>query len=247
VVITTSTHSTAATKAASVANSAGPKNMLSDGILLEGSGGTITAVPTAAIPAKGKPTPTDESTLSSTANIVEYVDLQCPVCQAFEGANLTQVTKWVAAGKATLEIHPIAFLDQSSQGTRYSSRADNAMACVANFDPNAFLPAMKAMYIAQPAEGSSGLPNSKILQILASAGASSSSITKCVNNETFGQWVTATTTSVENGSFAGVAKSPMQFPGTPTVFVNGSFYQGSIDDAKAFASFVEQTKPGTTD
>src|SRR6478735_4333503 len=41
-----------------VQTDAGPKNMASDGILLEGVDGAMVPVETAAIPAKGEPTPT---------------------------------------------------------------------------------------------------------------------------------------------------------------------------------------------
>jgi protein-disulfide isomerase len=227
------------------ASAAGPRNMRSDGILFHGADGKVTAVQTAAIKKGGKPVATDTTTLTKTANIVEYVDLQCPYCQEFVGTNLAQEDSWVAAGKATLEIHPIAFLDASSEGTRYSSRAANAVACVANFDPDDTLAVVKTLYENQPAEQTSGLTNSKILSLLGDAGAGSSKITGCVNGESFKSWVTAATARVENGTFVGVATVPEAFPGTPTVFVDGAPYSGSLTDAAAFASFVNSKKPGT--
>ena len=229
----------------SAASAAGPKNMLSDGILFHGVNGKATAVETAAIKKGGKPVATDTKKLTDTANIVEYIDLQCPYCQEFVEHNLAQEDKWVAEGKATLEIHPIAFLDASSEGTKYSSRAANAVACVANFDPNDFLAVIKTMYQNQPAEETSGLPNSKILSLLSGAGASSKQITGCVNGDSFSSWVTSTTSRVENGTFVGVATTPVAFPGTPTVFVNGARYTGTLTDASTFKAFVNKQKPGT--
>jgi hypothetical protein len=67
---------------------------------------------------------------------------------------------------------------------------------------------------------------------------SSSSITKCVDNETYRDWVTATTAAEVNGTFAHVATKPTTFVGTPTVFVNGAQYTGSVTDAAAFTAFV---------
>lgn len=245
-IVLNNNHAAAKTAAHATASTAGPKNMLSDGILLTGSKGNIVATRTAAIPAHGQPVPTDTSKLSSTANIVEYIDYQCPYCLQFEETNLNDVAKWVGAGKATLELHPIAFLDASSDGTRYSSRADNAAACVANFDPDEYLYAAAALYSNQPAEGSNGLTNKQIISVLSSAQISSTDITNCVNQETFKSWVTASTARVMNGTFTGVAVKPSKFQGTPTVFVDGVQYPGSITDAAAFTAFVEKQKPGAT-
>jgi protein-disulfide isomerase len=226
----------AAVKAAS-STSYGPKNMISDGLLSKGSNGKIVAVKTAAIKPKGKPVPTDQSKLTGTANIVEYIDFQCPYCEQFETTNLDAIDKWVAAGKATVEIHPIAFLDSSSQGKRYSSRAANASACVANFDPNDFLPVVKALYKNQPAEGTTGLTNAKIDTILAGAGASSTKVAACVNGESFKSWVTASTARATQDVFKGQVS-------TPTVFVNGAQYPGVLTDPATFAAFVNQQVPG---
>ena len=244
VVVVNSIHTEKVAAASAPAAAAGPRNMRSDGILI--SGAALTATRTAGIPAKGKPIATDESKRGSTANIVEYIDYQCPACLAFEETNLGNVAKWVQSGKATLELHPIAFLDRSSEGTRYSSRADNAAACVANYEPDRYIYVAAALYQNQPAEGTSGLTNAKILTVLKSAGASSSAITTCVDKEQFKAWVTASTARVMVGTFAGVALTPSTFQGTPTVFVNGVQYPGSITDAAVFTAFVEKQKPGTT-
>jgi protein-disulfide isomerase len=156
-----------------------PKNMASYGVLMTGKDGNILTVRTPAVKI-GHPVPTDASKHAGTVNIVEYIDYQCPICLEFEKANLNNTAALVASGKATLEIHPVSFLDRSSEGTRYSSRAYNAAACVANYDPDEFLNATAALYEFQPAEGSTGLTNAQILKVLSSADVSGSAITKCV-------------------------------------------------------------------
>jgi protein-disulfide isomerase len=231
VVYFAASHTAAAIRSATTASVGGPKNMLSGGILMTGKDGTITAVRTPGVAVHGTPVPTDVTKHASTVNIVEFIDYGCPYCNQFESTNADQISKLVGEGKATVEIHPLAFLDANFAGTRYSSRADNAVSCVANYEPDKFLAATKALYANQPPEGSPGLSNAEIVSILRGAGATDSAISTCVVREQFRSWVTASTNFAIKSVFDGQAS-------TPTVFVNGKQYAGSITDPKAFASFI---------
>lgn len=234
------------------AKAGGPKNMISDGILFHGVSGTATPVETAAIKKGGKPVATDQSKYKGKANIVEYIDLQCPYCNEFETTNLAAVEKWVAAGKATVEIHPITILDQPTDD--YSSRAGSAMACVANYEPNEFLSVLATMYKDQPAEDNGGLTNSQIATNVASGGATSSKVRACINGVSFKSWITAATSRAEADVYA---KHPSDFPNgnasTPAIFVNGQYYSGVpasspdwLTSASEFSTFVDSVVPGTT-
>jgi protein-disulfide isomerase len=220
----------------------GPKNMLSDGILFHGVSGKATPVETAAIKSNAKPVKTDLSKYKGKANIVEYIDLQCPYCQEFIETNLAAEDKWVADGKATLEIHPISFLGSATN--TYSSRAANAVACVANYDSGDMLAVLKTMYLDQPPEDSTGLTNAQIISMLSSAGASGSKIAGCINGDSFKSWVTAATSRANIDVFHGTAAVPKY--STPTVYVNGEQYSGSLTDAPTFAAFVDAQQAGTT-
>lgn len=217
--------------------SPGPKNMLSDGILI--SGPNLQAVKTAALTAGAKPVVTDTSKLTKKANIVTYIDYQCPYCDQFETTNSAQMQTWIKAGEATLEIHPISILDNSSLGSRYSTRAANAAACVANYDPNNFFAVNSALFASQPAEQTTGLTDAKILAVLKTAGSSSGDITSCVTSEKFSAWVAAASTRVTSATSLPNSKTG-KFNGTPTVLVNGAQYAGSLTDANAFGAFVTQ-------
>lgn len=225
------------TSAPAPQTAAGPKNMISDGILFTGSGGTITPTATAAIKAKGTPTPTVQKS-DGLAHFVTYVDFACPVCQTFEATNSAQIQQMVAQGKATLEVHPIAILDRSSLGARYSSRANNAAGCVANFAPDSFLAVMGEMYKEQPAEQTTGLTNSQIVKVVHTAGLNNSDVDKCINGETYKSWMAAATQRALSGPLPNTSVASVQ--GTPTVLVNGQQYSGSFSDASAFQSFVKQ-------
>jgi hypothetical protein len=58
-----------------------------------------------------------------------------------------------------------------------------------------------------------------------------------VNGESFKSWVTSSTARATQDVFQGQVS-------TPTVFVNGQQYPGSLTDASAFAAFVNQQVPG---
>ena len=88
-----------------------------------------------------------------------YIDFMCPVCNQFEQLYGEAIDGLVDDGTITLNIHPISILDRASQGTEYSTRAANAMYCVAAADADASVPFMQAMFANQPAEGSTGLTN----------------------------------------------------------------------------------------
>jgi protein-disulfide isomerase len=219
---------------------AGPLNMRSDGIII---GKDLKAVRTSAIPANGKPVATVRDKKSSVVSIRIYLDYFCPVCNAFETANKAQITGWLKKGAATIEIHPISFLDRSSLGTRYSSRAANAGACVANYAPDDYWAFTEEMYVKQPTEDTVGLSNAQIIAVMNAAKVHDmGEISDCVNKEKFKAWVTAATTRAENGPLPD--SSVKTVTGTPTVIVDGVEYpitSANVSSASAFAAFVEQT------
>ena len=226
------------TSAPAPQTAAGPANMISDGILLTGSGGTMVATPTAAIKAKGTPTPTVYKK-DGVAHIVTYVDFTCPACQSFEATNDQTIKSLVDQGTATLEVHPIAILDSHyTVGSLYSTRANNVAACVANFAPDSFYPVMEAMYVGQGTEGTAGLSNSQMVSLVHGAGLTNTDVDKCINGVSFKPWVTAATTRATTGPLPNTSLPSVS--GTPTVLVNGQQYNGSLTDSTAFTTFIKQ-------
>ncbi|GAB2830268.1 DsbA family protein [Microbacterium insulae] len=147
-----------------------------------------------------------------------YIDFMCPVCNQFEEVYGGEISSLVDDGSITLAIHPISILDSRSQGTDFSTRAANAMYCVAVADAEASLPFMNAMFANQPQEGTPGLTDEEILQIAESAGVTG--IESCVNDGVYADYVTAMTedTPVQPGA-NGI--------GTPTITVNGEVISNS--------------------
>ena len=217
-----------------VSASAGPANMLSDGLVLNAQGPVLTD----GIPAGGEPVATTPDTASGAVNIAVYVDYLCPYCGQFEVTNGAYLQQLVQNG-ATLEMHPIAFLTNNSAGTRYSERAANAFACVANTEPAVAFAFNSLLFANQPAEGSTGLTDSQLKDYVKQAGASeTATIDRCIDDKQFKNWVQAATERALNNP---IPNSDLdKLTGTPTVLVNGQKYAGSLTDPNEFKAFVVQ-------
>ncbi len=219
----------------------GPNNMLSDGIRI---GQNFQAVLTPGVQPGGSPVASPTASASSVIDIRMYVDYQCPHCKEFEAANVSQLSTWLHSGAATVEIHPIAILNNSSQGNQYSTRAANAAACVANYSPNSFWAYNELLYANQPAENSPGRTDAQLVALTVKAKVSSAaSIAACITGTKFKTWVNAATIRALQGPIPNSNVAKVQ--GTPTVIVNGQLYPGSLTDPNAFASFVFQAEGKT--
>jgi protein-disulfide isomerase len=214
----------------------GPLNMASDGIQI---GEGFVAKSTPALEAGEQPVPNERDESGEIIDIQIFVDYQCPVCKAFELANGDYLDGLIENGGATVEIHPISFLDNQSLGQKYSSRAANAAACVANFSPNQYWDFNRSLFDNQPAEGTPGLSDDEIIALAEGAGVDQlEEVSTCIKEQSFKPWVASATAR----AFAGpIPNSDVaQVKGTPTVIVNGQKYEGPVDDPATFAAFVVQ-------
>jgi protein-disulfide isomerase len=219
----------------------GPLNMASDGIVLSGDGTTVSAVTTDATPADGSPTPSAAGT-AEKPSIVVYLDYMCPFCGQFDTTNAEQLETWVTQGAADLEIHPLGFLDNASLGSKYSTRAANALACVANYQPDAALDVNTALFAQQPAENTTGLTDDELVTLVEGAGVDDPAVASCVTGGEFTDWVASATERALNDPLPNSDLAAVS--ATPTVLVNGQQYQGSPTDAAAFAQFVDEVVAG---
>ena len=219
----------------------GPLNMASDGIVLSGDGTTVSATTTDAVPADGEPTASAAGT-AEKPSIVVYLDYMCPYCGQFDTANAEQLQSWVSQGSVDLEIHPLGFLDNASLGTKYSTRSANALACVANYQPDTALDVNTALFAQQPTENTTGLTNDELVTLVQGAGADDPAVASCIGDGEFTDWVASATERALNDPLPNSDLAAVS--ATPTVLVNGQQYQGSPTDAAAFAQFVDEVVAG---
>ncbi|PDQ35449.1 MAG: hypothetical protein B5766_05855 [Candidatus Lumbricidophila eiseniae] len=234
----TTSPGTAEPKNAASPNAAGPKNMASDGIVLTGNSGTIVATRTDAIPTGGAPTATARNTSSTTAQIVTYVDYLCAYCGQFDKTNSDLLQSLVSSGAATLEIHPIAILDQASSGTNYSQRAASAAGCVAEAAPDRFFAFSTALFAQQPSEYSTGLTDAQLTDLAAESGAEN--VADCITSHRFARWVVDATQRAINGPLPN--SNIPRLRGTPTIIVNGKQYTGPLNSVTQFKAYIDQVR-----
>ncbi|GAA0796950.1 DsbA family protein [Spirilliplanes yamanashiensis] len=137
-----------------------------------------------------------------------YADFMCPACNQFEQQTGPTVDQLAAEGKITVTYHPIAILDRFSNGTQYSTRAAAASAAAA--EGGKFVPYLKALYAQQPAEGTDGLSDDRLVEIGRSVGLGDE-FAATVKDGTYRGWAKRTTD----------AASERGVTGTPTIYVAG--------------------------
>lgn len=192
----------------------------------------------AAHPLDAEPADQPSQPSATTADVRIWLDLQCPGCQAFEDQEHEYLADLVASGAATVEYHPIAILDRFSQGTRYSTRAASALACVADLSPDAVAAATTALFEAQPAENTTGLTDAEIMTVLRGVDGleHAPQVGECLTAGTFEPWVEAATDRATSGPLDGVDAE--KITGTPTVFVNGQQWDPAAGDFREFLTGV---------
>jgi protein-disulfide isomerase len=174
-------------------------------------------------------------TASAPVTVEIYLDYMCPACGKFEKANAAELDRLIQAGTIKLELRPMNFLDNQSKGTKYSTRAANAVATTADQAPDAVWALSKALYASQPEEGTSGLTDQQIADLATTAGIAPK-VVDAFKDRTFDTWVTA---SNDAAFKAGVQ-------GTPTIKINGAKFEGDVYTAGPLTQAIEQAAGGTS-
>ncbi|MCE1173888.1 MAG: DsbA family protein [Propionibacteriales bacterium] len=157
-----------------------------------------------------------------------FQDYMCPYCGDFDRANASDLATLAASGTVQLRLHPMNFLDDASKGTKYSTRAANALVTVFKAEPDKALAFNTALYAIQPAENTPGLTDAQIAQQAKAAGVSDATI--------------ATFTQLSNVDFVNNTTQAAFADGvtsTPTVLINGTQFTGNLYTAGPLRQAVE--------
>lgn len=157
-------------------------------------------IPAGVLPAKeGEP-----------VKVVVYVDPNCTHCADFDKSYGPLLEARVQDGLIDLEMRTVAFLDRASP-TNYSSRAANAMSCVADWAPEKYLPFSGALFSATAAGGEQA--NKDLVALAEEFGVPNAG--ECITEGTFRPYVKFTTASAEAHGITA----------TPSVFINGAAWE----------------------
>jgi len=148
-----------------------------------------------------------------------YFDFMCPYCALFESSQAATLDDLRSQGIVDVYYHPLAYLDEASSGTKYSTRAASAAALVAQDSPESFVGFVQQLMANQPAEGSEGLSDEQIQSLASAAGVPDPVVARIPDHE-FASWVRG---SSEEANKAGVRY-------TPTLGFNGDI-QDPTDSA----------------
>lgn len=160
-------------------------------------------------------------------DVAVYFDFLCPHCQQFELLYGPDLASAVEDGSITLDLHPVAIMDRTSQ-TQFSTRSANAMFCIAEDSPEAVLPFMQDVFTVTVAGGE--LTDEELAERASKAGAGD--IADCLADGTFEKYVAERSTEIPEDASGNRA--------TPTVVVNGERIDLTGDvNADIFARFAQ--------
>lgn len=217
-----------------------PGNMATGGIVFSGD---MEPEPSDAPESGSFPQPAGVDRQNGPVDIHLYVDYRCPVCAVFEAANGEALEEAVTGGGATLEVHPLTFLDRVDEQDRYSSRAAGAVACVVDGQPEDAWDAHRHLLLAdvQPSETDPGLPNDRLADELERAtGGLSGETRSCIEEERFVPFAQALDSWTFGTPVPNAEDPELQVEGTPFAVVGGVPYEGSVQDEEAFRAFLEE-------
>jgi protein-disulfide isomerase len=168
---------------------------------------------------------------SAPVTVDIYQDFMCPYCGQFDRAQSADLKSLVDAGTVKVVFHVMNFLDSSSNGAKYSTRAADAFVTVAMQQPSAALAFDTALYADQPAEGSSGLTDAQIADRARTAGVSDSVIATFANQPNLDFVTKSNQAAFDEG-----------IQSTPTVKINGTVFKGDLYTAGTLKSAVQAAK-----
>lgn len=167
---------------------------------------------------------------SGSTTIEVVVDPQCDYCNRFFEANGDALVELADTGEATVEYRIVSFHDAPENGFG-SSYATNALACVADSEPDAFRE-MLAAVLAGP-DGDAWTPDS----LKAAATAAGASVDTCIDEGEFLYWTMDSTRTVTQDGLP----SGDNLGGVPYIAIDGVPYANDVSDAEAFADAVANT------
>lgn len=150
--------------------------------------------------------------VSEGAPVVDlYLDYLCTHCANFEAINGGVLDELAAAGEATVNYHPVAFIG----GSDFNIRAANALAVVATESPEHFGEFNTQLFAAQGEGGATPLSNDQIADVAREVGVPEE-VVETFPDGRYNDWVQGVTEQAQRD----------EIRGTPTVLIDGEEFRG---------------------
>ncbi len=149
-----------------------------------------------------------------------FTDLSCPYCRMLEEATGDVLSEAVAAGTATLTIHPLNFVSaKHGDDTAWSTRAANALAAALDAGQGDRIPAFYALLQENQTttDGTTHPSDADILALAQQAGITAD-LSDAVASQRFGAWVQASNDHWLGSTIAGTEKV---VSGVPVLVIGG--------------------------
>lgn len=208
----------------------GPAN-LADAIAFDADG-VVTADP---VPADGEPA--EPAPASAPHDVLVVIDPVCEYCDRLLSASGELLTELADSGEARVAYLPVSLGDAIDNGYG-STLGANALACVADREPEAFRPfltALLAQLQQQPFE------TGEVAALAAEhvSDGADAEVGECVESAQFAWAVRQSTVRAIESPLQGV--EPLR--GVPTVIVDGVTFAGDVSDPDALAAFIAAPAP----
>ncbi len=152
--------------------------------------------------------------------VTVYSDPICPWCAVFEEVATPVLDEMRLAGDVVIDHRFVGNLDEYSSGTRYSTRAAQAIYTVAQEAPGSVTAFIEAIFAAQPAEGTAGLSDEQIQDVAREAGVPDAAV-EAIAEGRFAWWVGEVTEAARDAHDGRL--------GTPSVWLDGEQLDPSVD------------------
>ena len=160
---------------------------------------------------------------ADNSDIIIYADANCVYCAQFEMENAEALDD-PGADRHTIEYRFVNYLD--NPGTEnFSSRAANAMTCVAEESPEQASDYINAVFTSYNTHQGAGLSNEELTSLASETGAD---ITECISDNTYRPFVDYTTAHALKDGIGG----------TPSIWVDGEQFENTAN-GESFQSWAQ--------
>ncbi len=212
----------------------GPQNMVSDGLLEEGSGDGSTFTPRSTSALEWGDSPTVSVSDVTTTGVLDlqlYLDPTDAESASFWATEASSLKEYLNESAITVELHPVSF-GQSDAGVT----AVAAFGCVADTEPDVAWDYLGEMMTAT-ADGTE-LTSAELLTLATTAGVSGSTTQDCITGGGFRSWVSEASARAAASVPYATGDASTVVSDAPVIVAAGQVYSGAMDDTDAFTTFL---------